>query len=164
MPVNRSLEEDLHEFTQLFAHVVQAQKRGGGHPPKQFVDAFRTKSLGPRHVRLLLTLTLEDEAQSVSQLAERAGLSLGTTSLMVGELSRVGLVERTEDERDRRRTLVSLHPDYVDAMRVLFRERTKPIRRALERMDAADRETFMACWRVLAEEVGKAAEPEEAPV
>ena len=164
MPVNRSLEEDLHEFAQLFAHVVQAQKRGGGHPPREFVDAWEQARLGPRHVRLLLTLAMDDEAQSVSKLAERIGLSLGTTSLMVGELAKVGLVERAEDERDRRRTLVSLHPDYVDTMRVVFRERTKPIRRALERMDPADRETFMACWRVLAEEVGKAAEPEKAPV
>jgi hypothetical protein len=37
---------------------------------------------------------------------------------------------------------------------VLFRERTEPMRRALERMDPTDRDTFMACWRVLAEEAG----------
>ena len=153
--VNRPVEDDLQELVQLFTHVVQAQKResASGHPPQAFVDAFEQNKLGPRHIRVLLTLAFED-GQSVSQVAERIGLSLGTTSLMVGELSRAGLVERAEDEHDRRRTIVTLHPDHRKTMRMLFRERTEPMRRALERMDPADRATFMACWRVLADEVG----------
>ena len=152
--VNRSIEDDLQELVQLFAHVVQSQKRGGaGHAPKAFVDAFEQNHLGPRHVRVLMNLVFED-AQSVSRLAERIGLSLGTTSLMVGELSKAGLVERSEDEQDRRRTIVRLHPDHLKSMQLLFRERTEPMRRALERMDPADRRTFMECWRVLADEVG----------
>jgi DNA-binding MarR family transcriptional regulator len=152
--VNRSVDDDLHELVQLFAHVVQTQKRGGdAHAPKEFVDAFEQNNLGPRHVRVLMNLAFED-AQSVSRLAERIGLSLGTTSLMVGELSRAGLVERFEDENDRRRTIVKLHPDHLKTMRLLFKERTEPMRRALERMDPADRATFMDCWRLLAEEVG----------
>jgi DNA-binding MarR family transcriptional regulator len=162
--VNRSVDEDLEEFAQLFAQVVSAQKRGAVHPPQEFVDAFEQNNLGPRHVRLLISLTFDDEAQSVSRLAERIGLSLGTTSLMVGELARAGLVERSEDERDRRRTLVSIHPVLRDTMGALFRERTRPLRRALERMDPADRATFMAGWRFFAEETAKAAEDEEASV
>jgi DNA-binding MarR family transcriptional regulator len=63
-------------------------------------------------------------------------------------------VERSEDEQDRRRTIVRLHPDHLKTMQLLFRERTEPMRRALERMDPADRRTFMECWRVLADEVG----------
>jgi DNA-binding MarR family transcriptional regulator len=153
--VNRSVEDDLQELVQLFTQVVQSQKRGSAdlHPPQAFVDAFEQNKLGPRHVRVLLNLAFED-AQSVSRLAERIGLSLGTTSLMVGELSRAGLVERAEDEHDRRRTIVTLHPAHRKTMQMLFVERTEPMRRALERMDPADRATFMACWRVLAEEVG----------
>jgi DNA-binding MarR family transcriptional regulator len=152
--VNRSVEEDLQELVQLFAHVVQSQKRGGaGVTPKSFVDAFEQNNLGPRHVRVLMNLAFED-AQSVSRLAERIGLSLGTTSLMVGELNRAGLVERSEDEQDRRRTIVTLHPAHRKTVQLLFRERTEPMRRALERMDPADRRTFMDCWRLLAEEVG----------
>jgi DNA-binding MarR family transcriptional regulator len=151
--VNRSVEEDLQELAALFTQVVQTQKRGGGEPPQEFVDAFEQNHLGPRHIPVLMNLVFED-GQSVSGLAARLGLSLGTTSLMVGELSRAGLVERSEDEQDRRRTIVRLHPDHLKTMQVLFRERTKPWLRALERMDPDDRATFMACWRVLAEEVG----------
>jgi DNA-binding MarR family transcriptional regulator len=153
--VNRSVEDDLQELVQLFAQVVHSQKKGGSsaEPPQAFVDAFEQNHLGPRHVRVLMNLAFED-AQSVSRLAERIGLSLGTTSLMVGELSRAGLVERAEDEHDRRRTVVTLHPDHRRTVQMLFRERTEPLRRALERMDPADRETFMACWRLMAEETG----------
>jgi DNA-binding MarR family transcriptional regulator len=152
--VNQSVEEDLQELVQLFAHVVQGQKRGASAAaPQSFVDAFEQNGLGPRHVRVLMNLAFED-AQSVSRLAERIGLSLGTTSLMVGELSRAGLVERSEDEHDRRRTIVTLHPSHRKTVQLLFRERTEPMRRALERMAPADRATFMACWRLLAEEVG----------
>jgi DNA-binding MarR family transcriptional regulator len=158
--VNQSVERDLQEFVQLFAQVVQVQKRAGGHPPQAFVDAFEQNKLGPRHVRVLMSLTLQD-AQSVSELAGRIGLSLGTTSLMVGELSRAGLVERSEDERDRRRTIVSLHGDYVKTMKVLFKERTDPMRRALTKMDPADRETFMDGWRLMAEAISQALDGEE---
>jgi DNA-binding MarR family transcriptional regulator len=158
--VKRSVEDDLQEFVQLFAQVVQSQKRGGGHAPQAFVDAFKENNLGPRHVRVLMSLTLVD-GQSVSELASRIGLSLGTTSLMVGELSRAGLVERAEDDRDRRRTIVTLHSDHLKAMKVLFRERTEPMRRALERMEPAQRDAFMEGWRLLAEEISQAEVAEE---
>ena len=69
--VNRSVEDDLQELVQLFAHVVQSQKRGGAnHPPQAFVDAFEQNHLGPRHVRVLMNLVFDD-AQSVSTLAGR---------------------------------------------------------------------------------------------
>jgi DNA-binding MarR family transcriptional regulator len=159
--VNRAVDDDLHEFAQLLAHVVQTQKRrGGSHQPQAFMDAFERNNLGQRHIPVLLSLALQD-AQSVSELAARIGLSLGTTSLMVGELSRAGLVERTEDERDRRRTIVRLHKDYVKTMRVVFKERTEPLRRALQQMDPGKRAVFMEGWRLVAEEVSKAAEGDE---
>jgi DNA-binding MarR family transcriptional regulator len=155
--VNPGVDDDLQEFIQLFAQVVQAQKRDKGHPPSAFIEAIEGGGLGPRHIRVLMSLTFA-EAQSVSELAGRIGLSLGTTSLMVGELSKAGLVERSEDELDRRRTLVRIHREYVDTVRTLFRERTEPLRRALERMPERDRRAFMAGWRLMAEEAESAEE------
>jgi DNA-binding MarR family transcriptional regulator len=158
--VNPGVDDDLQEFIQLFAQVVQAQKRGKGRPPSAFIEAIESGGLGPRHIRVLMSLTFA-EAQSVSELAGRIGLSLGTTSLMVGELSKAGLVERSEDELDRRRTLVRIHREYVDTVRTLFRERTEPLRRALERMPERDRKAFMAGWRLMAEEAAREAESAE---
>lgn len=160
MTVNPAIDDDLQEFIQLFAQVVQSQKRGKGHPPAAFIEAIESGGLGPRHIRVLMSLTFA-EAQSVSELAGRIGLSLGTTSLMVGELSKAGLVERSEDEQDRRRTLVRIHRHYVDTVRTLFRERTEPLRRALERMSERERQAFMGGWRLMAEEAARESEPAE---
>jgi DNA-binding MarR family transcriptional regulator len=160
--VKHSLEDDLHELVQLFAQVVASQKRGRkAHELPEFKQRFEDTNLGPRHVRVLVTLSFAD-ALSVSELAGRIGLSLATTSLMVGELSRAGIVERSEDEADRRRTLVRLHRDIVQPMQAIARERTEPLRRALERMPQRDRETFMRGWRILAEEATHAVEAREA--
>jgi DNA-binding MarR family transcriptional regulator len=158
------VDGDLHQLLALFGRVIPALKRGGGaqtpavllaavgklHPPGP--DGAPHGTLGPRHGPLLMIVALERDL-SVSELAGRIGLSLSTTSLMVGELSRVGLVERVEDDRDRRRTLVRLHPDHAAEVTAWMRDRIAPVRRALERLDPEVRAHFLEGWRVLDEEV-----------
>src|SRR2546421_8307766 len=116
----------------LVRTVFRGLKRGGPVPPP-FQDAFERASLGPRHVPPLLTVTFEDEL-SVSRLAEELGLSLSTTSLMVGELSRAGLLERSEDESDRRRTIVRLNEAYREDVEAWLKERMDPFQRTLQRL------------------------------
>jgi len=87
---------------------------------------------------------------SVGDLARRIGLTLATVSLMVGELARAGLVDRREDGRDRRRTLVSVTEEHRARLVWLVNERAEPLRRALSRMPPEIREGFMAGWRLLA--------------
>jgi DNA-binding MarR family transcriptional regulator len=159
------VESELQELLTLFGRVVPALKRGGtGRQPPSVLLAAAAElgpkapdgtphgGLGPRHGPLLVTIALRG-GQSVSELAERIGLSLSTTSLMVGELSRAGLVERIEDERDRRRTLVRLHPAHAVEVADWMRERLAPVRRALERLDPEVRAHFLEGWRVLDAEV-----------
>jgi DNA-binding MarR family transcriptional regulator len=88
----------------------------------------------------------------VSELAERLGLSLPTTSQLVGELSRAGLVDRAEDERDRRVTLVRLPDAYREAVEGLLLQQADPVRRTLERLSPRARAGFVEGMRVLAEE------------
>src|SRR5262249_34832314 len=107
------VQHDLHELLALLGRVLPALKRGGGPPPNVLAAAAERAWAGPRHAPVLIMVALQ-RVLSVSELAERIGLSVSTTSLMVGELSRAGIVERVEDERDRRRTLVRLHPDHAD--------------------------------------------------
>jgi DNA-binding MarR family transcriptional regulator len=154
-PVSKSpeagpLEDDVRELMPLVRAVFGALKRGG-HVPAPFQEAFETASLGPRHVPALMTVTLEGEL-SVSQLAEELGLSLSTTSLMVGELSRAGLIERAEDETDRRRTIVRLNEAYREDVDVWLNQRLEPFRRTLERLSPRARACFIDGWRILAEE------------
>lgn len=70
-------------------------------------EQLRSLDLAPRHLSLLSYL-LFDGALSVNALAARLEVAPTTVSLMVGELSRKGVVDRREDDADRRRTLVSI--------------------------------------------------------
>jgi DNA-binding MarR family transcriptional regulator len=85
-------------------------------------------------------------------------LTLGTTSLLVGELSRAGLVERREDEADRRRTIVSVAEEHAKVMRPVIDETLAPLSRALGRMKPAQRAAFIDALTIVAEESGGSGE------
>ncbi|MGI5221329.1 MarR family transcriptional regulator [Nocardia sp. CA-290969] len=72
-------------------------------PPEQ----LRSLDLAPRHLSLL-SLLLLDGPQTVSQLADRLSVAPTTASLIVSELSRKGVLERREDEADRRRRIIDI--------------------------------------------------------
>ena len=156
---SETVDRELFELIGLIRPVVVAVKHGGP-TPASLRRAFEEGTLGPRHGIVLLTVTLQGQL-SVSELAERLALSLSTTSLMVGELSRAGLLERSEDEHDRRRTLVRLNETYRDELTRWLSERVEPFRRTLERLSPRDRSAFIAGWRILAEETGAAARAAE---
>jgi DNA-binding MarR family transcriptional regulator len=145
-----SFDAEVRELMGDVRQVFTALKHGGP-VPAPFQEAFERASLGPRHVGSIMTVTLEG-ALSVSELAEHLGLSLSTTSLMVGELSRAGLLERAEDENDRRRTIVKLNEQYREEMDAWLRERLDPFLRTLERLSPRARANFIEGWRILAEE------------
>jgi DNA-binding MarR family transcriptional regulator len=148
--------EDVREVLRLFVSVLTGLKRGRDEVPASFREAFESGGLGPRHVPVLMVVGF-DGPLSVGQIAERIGLSLATTSLMVGELDRHGLVERAEDERDRRRTLVRLPADHRAIIDNWSHERAAPVARALERLSPTTRKHFMEGLRVLADEAKGAA-------
>lgn len=153
-----ALENDLAELLRMMPRVFRAMRRAADAdaptPPAAIKELFKTGALGPRHIPVLVVLML-DGPQTVGDLARRLGLSLATVSLMVSDLARVGLVERREDEQDRRRTLVSVAERYRRRLAPFVDQRLAPLRRALERMTPELREAFLAGWRVLAEEMGR---------
>ncbi|MFD4198326.1 MarR family winged helix-turn-helix transcriptional regulator [Amycolatopsis thermoflava] len=74
-------------------------------------ERLRDFNLAPRHLSLLSYL-LFDGPMTVNELAARLEVAPTTVSLMVGDLSRRGILDRTEDESDRRRTIVSIAATY----------------------------------------------------
>jgi DNA-binding MarR family transcriptional regulator len=146
--------DDVREVLRLFVSVVTGLKRGRDEVPAGLREAFEGGGLGPRHVPVLMTVGFGGPL-SVSEIAERIGLSLATTSLMVGELDRHGLVERAEDERDRRRTMVRLPEAYRALVDSWAQTRYAPVARALERLSPTARKHFMEGLAVLAEEASK---------
>lgn len=78
-------------------------------------EVLRDFDLAPRHLSLLAYLQHEGRL-SVGDLSERLELAPTTVSLMVGDLSRSGLLARQEDPDDRRRRIVAIAPEYLPAV------------------------------------------------
>jgi DNA-binding MarR family transcriptional regulator len=147
----KKLDEEAVELATVLAEVVHAGKRRSGKPAKELEEAAEREGLGPRHAPVLFAVAL-DSGLSVSELAERVGLSLATTSQLVGELSRAGILARTEDERDRRRTIVTIAEEHEVTVGGWVRRMLAPMRSALDRMSPRTRADFMRGLRILAEE------------
>jgi DNA-binding MarR family transcriptional regulator len=77
--------------------------------------ALRGLDLAPRHLAMLAYLQY-DGPLTVSQLADRLEVAPTTVSLMVGDLSRRGILTREEDDADRRRRIVAIAPDYATSI------------------------------------------------
>jgi DNA-binding MarR family transcriptional regulator len=140
----------LHELLQLLA-LVSRRLRGGRDVPEALRDAFHEGALGPRHMPVLFSLARRPAA-SVGELAARFGLAPATVSLLVNDLSRAGLVERREDDQDRRRTHVSVSEHHRRLLLRLADERIGLVRRTLSRLTPEARAHFAEGLRILAEE------------
>jgi DNA-binding MarR family transcriptional regulator len=152
----RSASQQATELLVLLSGIIIGlKKRPSQGAPKhdELRQAFEKSELGERHIAPLMTLVISGPA-SVSELADRIGLTPATTSLLVGELSRAGFVQRREDEADRRRTIVSIDPSIEKDVHPLLQQSLEPLVRGLERMSAAQRSQLMEGLRILNEEMG----------
>ena len=152
---SREIEEDLDELSSLLWETFRGLKQSSP-PPQELRDAATRGSLGPRHMPALLAVAAAGPL-SVSELAQRLGLGLSTTSAIVGQLSRCDLLERAEDDADRRRTIVRLHDDYLDVIGTWAEQALAPLRGTLERLSPQARAQFIEGWRILNEEATRTA-------
>jgi DNA-binding MarR family transcriptional regulator len=136
----------------LISSAVNLKSAG---PPPGLHEAVKRASLGKRHGRALLAVAAAGPI-SVTDLAKRLGLLLSTTSTLVGELSRAGLLVRAEDEQDRRRTIVRLHDDYRESTAAWLEVTLEPIRATLRRLSPQARQHFIDGLRALSEETSRA--------
>ncbi|PZT70785.1 MarR family transcriptional regulator [Streptomyces sp. SW4] len=74
--------------------------------------ALQGLDLAPRHLALLAHLEY-DGPTSINELATRLEVAPTTVSLMVSELSRPGVLQRTADPTDRRRRIIAITPAYA---------------------------------------------------
>jgi DNA-binding MarR family transcriptional regulator len=154
-----SVEDDLAELTAMLP-VTLHDLKSAVPAPMPMRDAMERASLGRRHASALLAVAAA-EPIGVSELAKRLGLLLSSTSTLVGELSRAGLLERAEDDEDRRRTIVRVHEDYRDAMEGWLAVALAPVRNTLERLSPPARAHFMEGWRILQQEAALLASDED---
>ena len=157
MPGNTPVsDEELKAIALRIPRLFHAAKSNGGPTPDEIRRLMGGIGLGPRHFNALRHVMAEGP-MSVSALSVRLGVALSTASLMVGELSRAGLLERIEDDEDRRRTIVRVAPERAAAADAFLSRRLDPLRRALERLTPAEREAFARGLDVLTEELCAAA-------
>ncbi|MFE0171277.1 MarR family winged helix-turn-helix transcriptional regulator [Streptomyces sp. NPDC059002] len=105
-------------------------------------EELRSLELAPRHLSLLAYL-LFDGPLSVNELAARLGVAPTTVSLMVGELSRKGVLERAEDPADRRRKIVSIADTHRTSIDGWLGRGALAWRKALAPLTPAERKLFV---------------------
>ncbi|MEU3015849.1 MarR family transcriptional regulator [Nocardiopsis sp. NPDC007018] len=120
--------------------------------PPDVAEVFSRHGLTARHGGALAQLAVVASV-GVSELARRMSVSLPTASELAGDLRRAGLVVAQEDPDNRRRTLLSLADDHRRSVESLVAARAAPLRRAMERLSARDREGFAAGLRAWADEL-----------
>ena len=85
-------------------------------------------------------LVYELEEATVGGIAAGLGISAGWASRLVEELEERGYVVRERDVADRRIVRVRLSPDAVEEVSRVYRWRDEAIERALDGLDAGDRD------------------------
>ncbi|GAA2206209.1 MarR family winged helix-turn-helix transcriptional regulator [Nonomuraea monospora] len=135
-----SVDDGIRTLLLLMPRMVGRAKR------LKVPEELQQLSLAPRHLSLLAYL-LFDGSMTVNELAARLEVAPATVSLMVGELSRKGVLERREDDADRRRTIVSIADRHQDAINEWLGYGAKAWRRALEPLTPEQRRLFVDTLR-----------------
>lgn len=145
-PAGPGVDEGVRTLLLLLPRLVARAKR------TRVPDRLQSFNLAPRHLSLLSYL-LFDGPLTVSELAARLEVAPATVSLMVGDLSRQGVLVRREDEADRRRTIVSISEEHRAAIEGWLAKGAQAWRKALEPLTPAERRTFIETLRTYEREV-----------
>jgi DNA-binding MarR family transcriptional regulator len=143
-----SVDEGIRTMLLLMPRLVGRAKR------IPVPEQLRGLELAPRHLSLLAYL-LFDGPLTVGELASRLEVAPTTASLLVGELSRKGVLERREDDHDRRRTIVTIADASRAAVQAWLASSAKAWRVALEPLTAEQREIVIQTLRVYEEAVSE---------
>ncbi|MCX4090977.1 MarR family winged helix-turn-helix transcriptional regulator [Nocardia sp. alder85J] len=130
------LDASVRELLLLMPRIMGRVKRLPV-PPE-----LRTMELTPRHLSLL-SLLLFDGAMTVNELAARLGVAPTTVSLMVGDMSRKGILTRHENDSDRRRRIIGIADAHRPAIETWLAPGAHAWRRALAPLTPAQRRLFV---------------------
>ncbi|TDD09050.1 MarR family winged helix-turn-helix transcriptional regulator [Nonomuraea diastatica] len=128
-----TVDQGVREMILLMPRLIARAKR---IPVPEHLQDF---ALTPRHLSLL-ALLLHDGPATVKTLAGKLEVASTTVSLMVGDLSRKGILARCEDERDRRRTIVSITDEHREAIEGWLAAGADAWRTALEPLAPSERQ------------------------
>lgn len=151
-----TVDEGIRTLLLLMPRLVGRAKRT---PPP---EPLRSLDLAPRHLSLLSYLIF-DGPLSVTELAVRLEVAPTTVSLMVGQLSRKGILDRHEDEADRRRIIVSIAEAGREPVHAWLARGAQAWRTALAPLTPAQRRMFVETLRTYEREATTTDTPAEPP-
>ncbi|MEV6849502.1 MarR family winged helix-turn-helix transcriptional regulator [Actinoplanes sp. NPDC051411] len=132
-----STPDPVRELILLMPRLVGRAKRL--RPPA----GLNELDLAPRHLSLLSLLLLDGPA-TVNDLAAALRVAPTTVSLLVGDLSRKGVLERHADDADRRRRIVDIAAASRPAVEEWLSPSARAWRRALAPLTPAERDRLVA--------------------
>lgn len=141
-----SVDDSIRTLLLLLPRIVGRAKRA--RVPAE-LQGF---ALAPRHLSLLAYL-LFDGPLTVTELATRLEVAPATVSLMVGDLSRQGILERRDDDADRRRTIVTIADAHRPAIDTWLSASARAWRKALQPLTAAERRTVVTTLQAFEQEI-----------
>lgn len=142
-----SVDEGVRALLLLMPRLVGRIKR------TPVPEQLRSFALTPRHLSLLAYL-LFDGPMGVNELASRLEVAPTTVSLMVGDLSRQGILDRREDDADRRRTIVSIAEPHRPAIEEWLAAGARAWRTALDPLTPAERQLVIDTLQTYDRETG----------
>lgn len=131
-----SVDDSIRTLLLLMPRMVGRTKR------MKVPDELAGMNLAPRHLSLFAYL-LFDGPLGVNDLAERLEVTPATVSLMVGELSRQGILDRREHPEDRRRAVVTLSEAHREAIDAWLARGARAWREALDPLTDDERAMFV---------------------
>jgi DNA-binding MarR family transcriptional regulator len=149
------LDADARELLTLLPPVFYGLRNAA--PSAELVALVRDRALGGRHFPVLM-IVIANEPLTVSQLAAKLHFSLATTSQLVSQLDRAGLLSRSQDPADRRRTIVSVAPATKPVIMAWYATRAAPLRRALEQLGSNERRSLKKGLGMLGAELAQEAQ------
>ncbi|GAA2260126.1 MarR family winged helix-turn-helix transcriptional regulator [Glycomyces scopariae] len=136
MSTRDGVDDSIRELLLLMPRMVGRAKR------LPVPERVRSLELSPRHLSLL-ALLLFDGPATVNDLATRLEVAPTTVSLMVGDLSRKQVLERREDDADRRRRIVSITAEMRPEIEEWLAGSASAWRTALAPLSNAERRVFV---------------------
>ncbi|MCP9952292.1 MarR family winged helix-turn-helix transcriptional regulator [Actinomadura madurae] len=135
-----AVDEAVRTLLLLMPRIVGRAKRLPIPPALQGLD------LAPRHLALLAHLEYDGPA-SVSDLAARLEVAPTTISLMVSDLSKLGVLERAADPADRRRRIVAIAPAFAGPIAEWLSGSASAWERVMRGLAPAERATVIGALR-----------------
>ncbi|MFI5696089.1 MarR family winged helix-turn-helix transcriptional regulator [Kribbella sp. NPDC051586] len=131
-----SVDDSIRTLLLLMPRMVGRTKR------LKVPEELAGLNLAPRHLSLFAYL-LFDGPLGVNELAERLEVTPATVSLMVTELTRKGILTRTEDPTDRRRAIITLAAPHRPSIDAWLARGARAWRTALEPLSDEQRTLFV---------------------